>query len=219
MKTKILSKPLDSFVASIADGDTSWTTFSSGYWNVYSNTTNNCRAFTDAQIDLGGLTRQEKTVFFKNLELQMPYPPSMLSAIAGDNLQLTLIIQDQPIDDFDIYGAGLAYSNTNAENLLLYRTQTWLCDQDTAQWGSVLKLANETAMGLMRATASDTLYIRYYVTIGTLRVGPGPVLSSLEKFSVPPLMIVAEVDVDTEAEYQYIMRLRRAFELAQTDRD
>lgn len=143
----------------------------------------------------------------------------MLDAIAGDNLILQLLISDQPISYSAFYGPDQASSDVNAENMLIMRTQTWLVDQDTAQWGSVMKLANETASGMMRATASDTLYIVYYVNLGTKRVGPEPVLSTISKFTVPPLLVVLGVDVESESEDQYVMRLRRSYELAQTDRD
>lgn len=216
---KILSKPIPAFTANIAQGDSTWSTFSQGYWNVLGNNLNTCSAIQESQIDLGGLSQREKTIFFKDLEIQMPYPPSMLEAIAGDYLKLQLLISDQPISTNAFYGPDQASSDVNAENMLIMRTQTWMVDQDTAQWGSVMKLANETASGLMRATASDTLYIMYYVKLGTLRVGPGPVLSTIEKFSVPPLLIVLGVDVESENEDQYVMRLRRSYELAQTDRD
>jgi len=218
-KVKLLTKPIPAFIANISSGEGTWSTFSQGYWTVLSNNQNSCTAIQESQIDLGGLSQREKTIFFKDLEIQMPYPPSMLNAIAGDNLQLQLLISDQPISYYAFYGPDQASSDVNAENMLIMRTQTWLVDQDTAQWGSVMKLANETASGLMRATASDTIYISYYVVLGTRRVGVGPVLSDIEKFTVPPLLIVLGVDVENESEDQYVMRLRRSYELSQTDRD
>ena len=219
-KVKILSKPIPAFIANApGEGEGQWTTFSQGHWQVLGNNLNTCTAIQHSQIDLGGLSQREKTIFFNDLEIQMPYPPSMLDAIAGDNLTLQLLISDQPIDNRAFYGPGQASSDTNPENMLIMRTQIWLVDQDTSQWGSVMKLASETASGLMSATASDTIYIAYYVQLGTKRVGPEPVLSTLEKFTVPPLLIVMGVDVKEESQDQYVMRLRRSYELSQTDRD
>jgi len=216
---KVLSKPIPAYSANIESGDTEWNTFSQGHWEQLSNSLNSCSAIQRSQIDLGGLSQREKTVFFKELEIQMPYPPSCADAIAGDNLRLQLLISDQPISYAAFYGPGQASSDVNPENMLIMRTQTWLVDQDTAQWGSVMKLANETATGLMKATASDTLYIAYYATLGTLRVGPTPPFSTISKFTVPPLLVVLGVDVESEPDDQYVMRLRRSYELAQTDRD
>jgi len=194
-----------------------WSTFTQGEWVVHNSNANNFTAYIDSEIDLRGLTQQEKTIFFKNMEVQMPYPPSMLDAIAGDNLQLQLIISEHPVSFFDAYGGGQASSVSNPEDILLMRTQTWLVDQDTKQWGSIMKLANETSTGLLQATASDTLYVRYLVFLGTKRIDPeeeGP-YSTIEKFTVPPTLIVLEVDTEKEDEDQYIYRLLRSFRLAQ----
>lgn len=218
---KILSKAIPALTATAATPATSpiWAVYSPGNWTVTLNSENNFYAYVDEEIDLSGLSQMERTVFFKDMEIQMVYPPSMLDAIAGDNMTLTLMISDQPIPFLSVYGPGQSSATTAAENYLIQRTQVWLVDQDTAQWGSIMKLASQTATGLMTETASDTIYIRHWVNLGTKRLGPAPT-STLEKITVPPLLVVLEVDTKKEEESVYVGRLRRSYELAQEyDRD
>ena len=81
-------------------------------------------------FDLAGLTQQEKTLFIQGLEIQLATPPTMLNAITGDSLTISMVIADTPLSPtFTSYGtAGWSFGDLDAQNVVFGQTQTAQCN-------------------------------------------------------------------------------------------
>ncbi len=166
-------------------------------------------------IDLAGMSQREKTMFIEGLRIDLQGPPSATDAIAGDSIQVAILVSDVPATQLSFVGPGFAYSDMSAQNCALHLTQTWMFTQDTASWSTSPTLWNQTTTGMMTSTASDRLYVSVYASPTTLKVGPGPT-STIDNITIPGLRLVVDVEAKEEADYQYLMRLRRSYELQQT---
>lgn len=197
-----------------------WTiTQAGGEWELTNASANSPRAFALNQyIDMAGLSQREKTMFIESLAVEFQVPPSATDAIAGDSIAIQVLISDIPADQLDFIGPGFAASTMNAENCALFMTQVYMFTQDTASWSTYPTLWNQTQNGMMRATASDRLYISMLAVPGTNKIGG--TTSTIDNLFIPGMRVVVNVDAKEEAEYRYLMRLRRSYELQQTsDRD
>jgi hypothetical protein len=166
-------------------------------------------------IDLAGMSQREKTMFIEGLRVDLQVPPSATDAVAGDAIQVYILVSDVPATQNSFIGPGFGYSDMNAENCALFLTQTWMFTQDTASWSTSPTLWNQTTNGMMTSTASDRLYFSMYVVPLTLKVGPGPT-STIDNITIPGVRLVVDVEAKEEADYQYLMRLRRSYELQQS---
>ena len=192
-----------------------WTMASNGEYELINASANAPRAIALNQyIDMAGLSQREKTMFIERLRVDLQTPPSATDAIAGDAIQVLILVTDKPATQTSFLGPGFAYSDMNAENCALALTQTWMFTQDTASWSTSPTLWNQTTNGMMTSTASDRLYFSSYVIPLTKRIGTGP-NSTIDNIVIPGFRLVVDVDAKEEAEYQYLMRLRRSYELQQ----
>jgi hypothetical protein len=164
-------------------------------------------------IDLTGLSKREKTVFIQNLKIDYQFIPSATDAVAGDGVTAFFIVSDIPLTLAGLT-PGYGFNNSSAQNCALFQQDVWKATQDTAQWSSYLELAGRVRNGLMSATASDRLYLSMYYELNTKKIGTAPV-STMSNVTFPGVRLVVAVDVKEEPEYQYLMRLKRSYELQQ----
>ena len=192
-----------------------WSLVSSGEWEVLSNSANNIRAISEIQyIDLAGMSQREKTLFIKGLRIDYQFVPSMTDAITGDALNLAFLVTDQPPNQIDFAGPGFGFTTMNAENCALFQQDVWKATVDTAAWSSYLDNTARVQNGMMEATSSDRIYFQAFCIVNTRKIGA--TTSTLSNVFVPGFRLVLEVDAIEEPEYQYLMRQRRAYELAQS---
>lgn len=184
-------------------------------YELIANSGNNIRAqCLNEFIDLAGMSMREKTLFIKGLRVDYQLPPEAVEASPGDQLNLMILVTDVPATSLSFVGPGFAQSDMNMENCALLVNHTWTWTTDTASWSSIPQLTAETVSGMMEATSSDRLYVSVYQKVLTRKIGG--ITSTLEKVTVPGLRIVCDVDAKEEPEYQYLMRLRRSYELNQS---
>jgi hypothetical protein len=188
---------------------------SGGEYELTNASSNSPRAVALNQyIDLAGMSQREKTMFLEALRIDLQIPPSATDAVAGDAIQVQYLVSDVPATVNSFLGPGFAYSDMSMENCALFLTQTWMFTQDTASWSTSPTLWNQTTNGTMTATASDRIYFSMRIVPITLKVGPGST-STIDNIAFPGARLVVDVDAKEEADYQYLMRLRRSYELAQ----
>jgi hypothetical protein len=189
---------------------------SGGEYELTGASANSPRAFALNQyIDLAGMSQREKTMFIEGLRIDLQGAPTATEAVPGDSITFTILVSDVPATQTSFVGPGFAYSDMSAQNCALALTQTWMFTQDTVSWSTSPTLWSQTSNGLMTSTASDRLYVSVYAFPTTLKIGPGPT-STIDNIAIPGLRLVVDVEAKEEADYQYLMRLRRSYELQQS---
>ena len=189
---------------------------SGGEYVLANNTANNARAQTLNQyIDLAGMTQQEKTAVIKGLEIQYQAPPSMTNAVAGDAVQIAMLITDVPATGLSFIGPGFAVSDISMQNCILHRLETWAVTTESGTFASFLQKVNETVNGMCDVTTSDRIYVSIDVSIFSTKIGAGAT-STLDSVTVPGFRVVLSADVTEEPDFVYLMRQRRAYELQQS---
>ena len=194
-----------------------WTiTQAGGSWDLTTASANSPQAYALNQyIDMAGLSQREKTMFIESLAIELQTLPSAVDAQPGDQMYFQVLISDIPAAQIDFIGPGFAGSQMNSENCALFMTQAYMFTQDTASWSTIPTLWGQTANGMMKATASDRLYISMRAAVLSRKIGG--VTSTIDNLIFPGVRVVVNVDVKEEQEYQYLMRLRRSYELQQGD--
>lgn len=170
-------------------------------------------------IDLAGLSIDDLTVFIRGIALEYDGFPSTTDALPGDGITVVVAVTDVPISANELLPPGVPYSKTSFQNLAMFAADHFTVTQDTASWGQYPVLTQSIRTSGMKATASDRLYVSIFLSAQT-KVSGEPPLSTVTSFTWPAFHVKALVDVKEEPEYQYLMRLKRSYELQnEPDRD
>lgn len=170
---------------------------------------------SETYFDLAGLAMDDKTIFPEGITCQQGSTPRVFGAAVGDNYLMLDVITSIPIDvvfgsqvilNWFNVGPGFPGSTLNFEHVLYARCQRWTTDVDTGQ--RYMLKADEWQCGSMAATASDRLYSYRVILIG--------LNSSATGFITQTGRHVIEVDVKEEPTYEYLMRLKRSYDLQQS---
>ena len=216
---KLLSKQYEALVLQFDDPTNTWSQFSygGGQYEALSLTSNNVELLANkGYFDLAGMSMEQKTLFIKNISLQLKAPPMGTNGMPGDAIQMITMLSDVPISNSDIQaGAGWPLSTMSSDNCFLRRVQTWSITADSGSFGSYFALVNETVDGMAESTTSDRIYIASYVRLIIKRVGPPGTISTIDSVTIPGIRFVIEADAKEEPEFVYLMRQRRAYELQQ----
>ena len=150
-------------------------------------------------------------MFIESLRVDYQIPPDGVNPSPGDQLNIMVIVSDVPATGLSFIGPGFAMSDMDAQNCAICLNHVWTWTQDAASYSALPQLTSVVSNGLMTSTSSDRLYVSVYQRVLTQKIGSPT--SNLEKVTVPGLRIVADVQAKEEPEYQYLMRLRRSYEL------
>jgi len=192
-----------------------WETSSPGWRSI--GTGSSGFIVSDTFFDLAGMTQREKTLFFDAATVQtmgnpLTFTVGPLAPAPGDALNIidlmsTKSLTDTELINFTIYG-NFAQSNAvlTPEETVYARINQFTVDLDTAQWGSMIQVASHQ-IGSLKPTASDRIYSYRIVNVG--------VPFEAGRFDVYAARHLINANVKEEADFQYLMRLRRSFELAQ----
>lgn len=187
-----------------------WTITVNNGWKAITGST---RAFiSETYFDLGGMSQREKTMFIEAATVQEVAPPLLTASAAGDGFLLADIMTSEPLTDvqalnlatqgnFGSVSCGLGFQET-----IYARIELWAKDLDTATWPYPMRLSSNQ-LGSLSATASDRIYSYRVVNID------GSSTASDIAFSGVRHLINAMAK--EEPDFQYLMRLRRSYELAQ----
>lgn len=168
---------------------------------------------SETYFDLAGLSQREKTLFFEGATVQDMLNPTVANQAAGDSIVLVDLMSTSPLNDteltnFYIYGN---FANTNAvltfDQTVYARFNQYVVDIDTTAWGSLIQVSSNQ-IGSLNATASDRIYSYRIVACSTPFTA-----DKLDLFACRHLL---RAEAKEEADYQYLMRLRRSYELQQS---
>lgn len=175
--------------------------------------------YNASYIDVAGLALGEETLFIKSAAVQRGSYNYILPAVAGDRMYVYDLMTSIPVDitsqaiqdDITNRGLGMPGTTLNFEHVIFNRMQVFSYDVDFAN-GTAIKV-DETQCGSLSPTASDRIYC--YRLVGfTTDANPdgGGVLA--------PVRHIIELEAKEEPTYEYLMRLKRSYDLQQTpDRD
>jgi len=160
-------------------------------------------------IDLAGLSMDSETIFPQAITVQMTTQPFINGAV-GKQLAILDLITSIPIDLTSAYwatgiwltdGPGFSLSESNFEHVLYARNNTYSTSVDLA--ASWTMLASTHQFGSMSPTASDRLYCYRIVTFD----------DDVTAITLPSARHLLVVDVKAEPEFEYLMRLKRSYDL------
>jgi len=170
---------------------------------------------SDTYFDLAGLAVDDETIFPVGITCQTGGLWEFTNAAPGDNVVVLDVMTSVPVDvvlgSTDIVnwlnvGAGFPGSTLNFEHVLYMRGQRWGTDTTT---NMVFPLkADEWQSGSMMPTASDRVYLYrvVYVSLG----------ATASSIIVPSARAVLQVENKAEPDHEYIMRLKRSYDLQQS---
>lgn len=175
---------------------------------------------SESFFDLSGLAQDMETVFPTNATVQRGSFPAVGNAVAGDSYQVLDVLTSIPVDldtltsqiDWLYAGPGMLSTTLNFEHVIYARRQRWTADLDTNS--AFMMKADEAQFGSLSPTASDRVYSYRVVWINET---PG---SPMDRLYTSSTRHVLQVEAAEEPTYQYMMRLKRSYDLQQTpDRD
>ena len=211
---KTLAKEFDSLIATKAAG--AYTiTFGNG-WRQPQPILGQFVAST--YFDLRGLAIDDKTLFFQGATIQEVLLPSASAATAGDGAVVVDIMSVVPLTDEEVlaYSSGANFAAATSSNLTFDQTvygrvRIFNVDIDNAAGGYYITLSDNQT-GSLSATASDRVYCYRAVLFGAF--------NSDGDHAIYPARYLLRADAKEEQEYEYLMRLKRSYELQQRfDRD
>lgn len=213
---KTLIKEFDSLQVSFAGGAYSLDSgvSNSGWRQVFPN----LGVFINSSyIDLAGMSLEEKTMFFQGAGVQEVINPTFSPATAGDGMIVVDIMSQVPLTDEEVNNFKTAGNMIAAPSATLTFDQTvygrvrlFNVDIDNQAGGFAITLS-DNQLGSLTPTAGDRIYCYRLVTIAQAADG----FSTLF-----PARYLLRSEAKEEAEYQYLMRLKRSYELQnEPDRD
>ena len=169
-------------------------------------------------FDLAGLNVDSKTLFFEGATSTTMFNPIVTGYVAGDRLQIVELMTAHPLTDLELneFVLGGNFANTISapitfDQTIYARLQEYVVDIDTQAWGKMV-LISDNQIGSLEPTASDRIYSYKLVYVyGSITA------TGMETY---PSRHILRATAKEEAEYQYLMRLKRSYELQnEPDRD
>lgn len=168
-------------------------------------------------FDLAGLSMREKTLFFKGATVQQLGNPSIVSGAAGDACLIFDIMSSSPMTASQLTSfnnnanfAGVSSTVTSGltfDQTVYARRREYVVTVDLAAWGS-MQLVSDDQLGSMNPTASDRVY-SYRMVILSLA-------GTNKEVTVLGSRQILSAEAKEEPEFEYLMRLKRSYELQQS---
>lgn len=186
---------------------------SSPGWRLLNPGANSPVFASETYFDLAGLSLQEKTLFFDGGTVQDMLNPLAFGQAPGDSLIVVDLMSTKPLTDaelltFGIVGNFAAVTATlTFEQTVYARLNQFAIDLDTSAWGSFVQMSSNQ-IGSLKPTASDRIYSYRTVTASSPFTGT--------RFDVFACRHLLYANAKEEQEYQYLMRLKRSYDLQQS---
>jgi hypothetical protein len=206
MKTMAIEHGL--FQASVGGGSATQTQFSVGYRAVTGG--GGAMFVSENYFDLAGMTLSEKTLFFQGATVQNLNNPSYSAGVPGEFVQVIEIMTSVPLSDETLASyfseANFAGSGSSTFQQTIYARNTFhVIDIDFAAAGYFNTLFSNQ-LGSLGPTASDRVYTYRLIIVDPTQV-------TVATISAWPCRYILSAEVKEEAEYQYLMRLKRSYDL------
>ena len=168
-------------------------------------------------FDLAGMSMDDKTLFFDGAAVQDVGLPSVAPATAGQVTGILDIMSTKPISNdqalsLHLYGNIPSLDSTAAltfDQTIYFRMRRFNIDIDNLASGYSILLSDDQ-LGSLSPTASDRVYCTRIVVVG----------ATDGAYLVYPGRYIIRANAKEEPEYEYLMRLKRSYELQQEpDRD
>jgi len=189
-----------------------------GLWSAAANASN-WRALNplnfvaSTYFDLAGMSQREKTLFFEGAATQEMNDPFHVAGQPGDAILVWDVMTTEPMTDTELLGfvgfgnfaegqTGLGFQETIYAKLSSYAITV-----DTATWGQFVQLTDRQ-LGSLEPTASDRIYCYRMLNIGQ------PIQAT--RIVLYPTRYLLSAIAKEEPDFQYLMRLRRSYELQQS---
>ena len=174
-----------------------------------------CLVAQSTYFDLAGMTIDDETLFIKLAQIQRYFPPTLTNAATGDSFDEMMIMSTHPLTDAELISASAdVYSQLSFEEIVYASCRRYVKTVDEGNFGSPVLLHDNITSGA-EATASDRIYC-YRLSTPTA-VQP---LQGVDGVTLASVNFVIVADAKKEAEYEYLMRLARSYQLQQRfDRD
>lgn len=174
---------------------------------------------SETYFDLGGLTKDDKTLMIDAATVQRGATHSSSQAGAGDYFVIWDVMTSIPINITSTNIVNLAQkggygfpgdgNQLNFEHVLYQRMQRFAFDLDFQN--AIPVLVDNVQSGSLEPTASDRIYCYRIVLMES--VG-----DSL--LTIAPARLLINANTKEEPTYEYLMRLKRSYDLQQSlDRD
>lgn len=164
-------------------------------------------------FDLAGLALNDETLFFEGAAVQDVLPPSTITATAGNQAFVVDIMSNKQLSNAEatatVLSGNFATSNLTFDQTLYMRVRFFNTDLDNLAGSYMIPIA-DNQLGSLSPTASD----RIYCTRVVLFAGADG------KYDMYPARYILKAVAKEEPEFEYLMRLKRSYELQQEpDRD
>jgi hypothetical protein len=164
--------------------------------------------YQSTYFDLAGMTIEEKTLFFKAVQTQRGFTPEFVAGAVGDSLMEQVVLTTSPIPSTRLLAAFVNPVGTLDFSEVVYcesRVYSKTLDEGTL---SFPMLVHNNVLSGARASASDRIYCYRIMSLSAAVSGAG-----VTSATVTPVMMVIGADAKEEPTYQYLMRLKRSYEL------
>jgi len=164
-------------------------------------------------FDLAGISMDDKTLFFEGATTQDTLNPSNTPATPGNLTVVVDVMSNKPLTNDEALGAtvfgntmGTGGANLTFDQTIYMRLRVFVVDLDTSAGGYFIPLS-DNQLGSLSPTASDRIYVTRAVVFGGINADG--------VHAVYPVRYLLRANAKEEPEFEYLMRLKRSYELQQ----
>ena len=160
-----------------------------------------------AYFDLAGMSMEDKTLFFEGAAIQEALAPASSPSTVGNGMVIVDIMSNKQLTNAEA-GATLSTGNFAGANRLTFeqtiymRHRTFNMDIDNAAGGYMI-VVTDNQLGSLSATASDRVYCTRVVAMS----------GADGLYQVYPVRYLIKATAKEEPEFEYLMRLKRSYDL------
>jgi len=210
-KARVLRKLVDSgFLHELSEGVFD---IQGDGWEIISNAAGGQAFVWKGYIDLSGYAREDQTWFTQSVQIQGADFPLVMSPTIAGVVTFIDVVSEVPLSDQDLTDAstGLVFpggptSEVDLQQIIWGRIRYYSVDGTLSQGvGSAINIGS-SFFGLNNGTSRDKLYLYRVINMVQLGVGDGVGLGECA-------FVIAGA-VDKEPDLEYIMRLKRSYEMS-----
>ena len=210
---KTLAKEISSVGITVVAGAGTITPGTGSGWEQISGVT--LSFYNETYFDLAGMSVEDKTLFFTGATTQNVVPPTSAPSVAGNRVLVVDMMTSRPLTEAELIQVSV-FGNFAEPGVVLTFDQTiymriryFNTDIDN-QASTIMIPISDEQLGSLEPTASDRVYVYRVISITG---GDGV-------YNFYPVRFILQATAREEPEYQYLMRLKRSYELQnQPDRD
>lgn len=166
-------------------------------------------------FDLTGMSMEDKTIFIDGITVQEAGNTAIAAGAAGDSYVVYDIMTSIPVDFTDPgvqaalvnHGLGFPAARLDFEHVLYQRRRRYSLELDQA--AAFPSLVEEEQSGSLMPTASDRIYSYCYMAIYEIS-------GTISGITVAGRRHLISATPKDEPEFQHIMRLKRSYDLQQS---